>query len=454
MSDAEKWAADFRASHPTIEEVDLLLPDLAGVLRGKRSRIDELPSVLSTGAMFPASVFGTDVTGATIESSGLGLSIGDADLPCVGLPDTLVPVTWSDRGRAQVLLSMKEPDGSPFFGDPRTVLSSVLARYAERGWTPVCALELEFYLLEHDREPGAEPLVAVSPVTGRRQTTGQVYGMQELAEFDQVLGDIHDACAAQGVPADAATAEYAAGQYEINLRHVDDALAAADHAVMLKRAIKGVSERHGMAATFMAKPFGEETGSGTHLHVSLLDRDGSNLFAGDDERGSDMLRWAIGGMAATLSDFTAIFAPNANSYRRLQPGAYAPVAATWGYNNRTVAFRVPTSGIAATRFEHRAAGADANPYLVVAAILAGALHGIDRRLDPGEPIVGNAYDDHQPTMPLDWAEALTRFSASEPAAELLGREFRDLYHIVKHRERRRFERRVTPTEWEWYLTSV
>ena len=185
----------------------------------------------------------------------------------------------------------------------------------------------------------------------------------KCAQNNDVLGDIQDACRAQGVPADAATAEYAAGQYEINLRHVDDAMRAADHAIMLKHAIKGVAARHRIAATFMAKPFGTQTGSGMHLHMSLLDRDGRNLFAGTDAAGSDLLRWAIGGMGATLADFTAIFAPNANSFRRLQPGAYAPLAATWGYNNRTVALRVPAGSIAATRVEHRSAGADAHPLI-------------------------------------------------------------------------------------------
>ena len=207
--------------------------------------------------------------------------------------------------------------------------------------------------------------------------------MQELDEYSAVLGAIAAAAREQELPVGTVLAEYGPGQFEVNLHHVDDALLACDHAIRLKRLVKGVALQHGMEATFMPKPYRDHAGSGAHLHVSLLDAQGRNIFAADDPAGSEQLRHAIGGLAATMNDAMAICAPTANSYRRFQPEAYVPLNPSWSVNNRGVAFRVPHGPPASRRVEHRIAGADANPYLLAAIVLAGMHLGLDAQARPG-----------------------------------------------------------------------
>jgi glutamine synthetase len=454
--DPASRAKRFLADHPEVARVDTLLPDLTGVMRGKRIAPDQLEDVLVNGAAFPASVFGTDATGDSVAASGLVWELGDADYPCIAIPETLVPVPWMKRPSAQVLLTMTEPDGTPFHSDPRVVLQRVAKRYADAGLTPVVAMELEFYLIDRERGVDDPPQPAASPTSGARQATTQVYGLDELDDFEDVLDDVAEACRVQNIPAMTASAEYAPGQYEINLQHVADPVQAADHAIMLKRAIKGVARAHGFDATFMAKPFAEETGNGLHVHASVLDRDGNNIFAdpAGGSEGSPALRHAIGGLAETMGDVMALLGPTANSYKRLRPEAYVPLSACWGYNNRTTAFRVPAGSAAATRIEHRVAGADGNPYLVLAAVLAGMLHGIQNEIAAPAPIVGNAYSSETPSVPKTWSAALDSFQDSAFIAEWLGPEFRHIFHAVKEQERRDFEREVTPLEWRWYLKTV
>ncbi|MDF1790351.1 MAG: glutamine synthetase family protein [Thalassobaculaceae bacterium] len=451
-----KIATTFLDAHPEVATIDVLLPDLSGVIRGKRIGRDQLKGTFKDGAAFPASVFGTDVTGDSVDSSGLVWELGDADYPCWPVAESLVQVPWTARPSAQVMLTMAEPDGTPFYADPRVVLQRVAQRYADKGWKPVVALELEFYLIDKTREAHLPPSPAISPVTGSRQSTTQVYGLDELDDFEAVLDDVANACQLQGIPAMAASAEYAPGQFEINLTHVDDPVQAADHAVMLKRVVKGVARAHGMNATFMAKPFGDETGNGLHMHVSVLDADGNNIFASDEdpEHGSPALRHAVGGLCQTMNDCMALFAPTANAYRRIRPNSYVPLSACWGYNNRTCAFRVPASSPDATRIEHRVAGADANPYLAGAAILAAILHGIETKAEAPAPVDGNAYESQEPSVPKTWAESLELFSESQFIADWLGAEFRHVFHAVKESERQDFESEVTPLEWAWYLKTV
>jgi len=448
--------ARFLAENPDLARVDILLPDLTGVMRGKRIAPDQLAGIFEDGAAFPASVFGTDATGDSVAASGLVWELGDADYPCPVVPETLVRVPWMKRPSAQVLLTMTEPDGTPFHSDPRVVLQRVAKRYRDTGLTPVVAMELEFYLIDRHREEDDPPLPATSPISGARQSTTQVYGLDELDDFEDLLDDIAKACELQGIPASTASAEYGPGQYEINLHHVKDPVAAADHAILLKRAIKGVAHAHGFDATFMAKPFAEETGNGLHVHASVLDADGRNIFAdpaGGGE-GSAALRHAIGGLANTMEDVMALLGPTANSYKRLRPEAYVPLSACWGYNNRTAAFRIPAGPAKATRIEHRVAGADGNPYLVLAAVLAGMLHGIETKAEAPEPVIGNAYQSETPSVPKTWAAALDAFEHSDFITDWMGADFRRIFHAVKEQERRDFEREVTPLEWRWYLKTV
>jgi glutamine synthetase len=235
---------------------------------------------------------------------------------------------------------------------------------------------------------------------------------------------------------------------------VDDALLACDHAIRLKRLVKGVALAHGLDATFMPKPYRDHAGSGAHLHVSLLDRSGRNVFAADDPQGSPALRHAIGGLVATINDTIAVCAPTANSYRRFQPEAYVPLNPSWSVNNRGVAFRVPVGPPDSRRVEHRVAGADANPYLLAAMVLGGMLHGIEHELDPGPVLAGNAYRDTTPTIPLSWPEALAVFERSEFARQCLGERFASLFALTRRGEMQDFHSYVTPLEFSWYLTTA
>jgi glutamine synthetase len=439
--------------HPQVRVVDLLLPDLMGIPRGKRVTVAELETVHRSGLLLPGSMFALDVLGGTVQATGLGFDEGDADRACLPLPGSLAEVPWLGAHVAQMQVAMYEHDRTPFYGDPRHVLENVLGRFAPLGLRPVMAVELEFYLVDRERTPEGHAQPPRQPLSGRREHKTQINSMAELDEYSAVLGAIHAAAAAQELPTGTVLAEYGPGQFEVNLHHVDDALLACDHAIRLKRLVKGVALQHGMDATFMPKPYRDHAGSGAHLHVSLVDADGHNIFAADDPAGSPALRHAIGGLVATINDTMAVCAPTANSYRRFQPEAYVPLNPSWSVNNRGVAFRVPHGPPASRRVEHRVAGAEANPYLLSAMVLAGMHLGIAQKLDPGPVLAGNAYRDTTPTIPLSWPEALNAFERSAFAREYLGERFTRLYAQTRRGEMQDFSSYVSALEYSWYLTT-
>lgn len=445
--------ADVLARHPDAELVDLVLPDANGLLRGKRITRDALEKVYQNGVCLPMSLLATDVTGNTVEESGLGYDIGDEDRICRPIPGTLRCIPWQGRPMLQCLLGMEGFDGGQFSANPREVLKRVVAKFRERGLTPVVAVELEFYLL--DKQPGADgkPQTSINPATGLRNRTTQVYYMEDLNDYQRFTDAVADACKAQAIPADTAVAEYAPGQFEINLKHRDDAVAACDDAIMLKRVIKSVAEKQDLLASFMAKPFVDQAGSGTHIHVSLLDRDGRNIFASRKDDPAPALKHAIHGLQQVSGDTMLMFAPHANSYRRFVLNAFVPLNDCWGFNNRTVAMRIPHSDEKNVRIEHRIAGADANPYLVTAAVLAGILHGLDTQGDPGPPITGNAYEQTD-ARTLFWRDTIGDFMASDFIKDMFGAEFRHVYGQLKLKEMRSFYTQVSSLEYEWYLRAV
>ncbi|MHB0776996.1 glutamine synthetase family protein [Halomonas sp. WWR20] len=456
-SDYHAEAKAFLERHPEIDSIDLLISDLNGVLRGKRVPRDNLIQVLEVGMHLPASLFALDICGNTVEETGLGLASGDGDRACRPVDGTLVRVPWSKRGhQGQMLMTMEEPDGHPFECDPRQVLARVLSRFTAQGLKPVVSVELEFYLVDRERDSSGLPQPPRSPMTGERASQSQLYSVAELDEYADFLEEVTEAALAQGLPIDTALKECAPGQFEINLLHRDNALRACDEAVMLKRLIKGVAIHHGFEATFMAKPYGGEAGNGTHVHISLLDDNGRNIFTTPDnaQLGSPQLQQAIAGLVELMPASMAIFAPNLNSYRRFQPGLYVPMAPTWGYDNRSVAIRIPSGPPAAKRIEHRVAGADANPYLLVAALLAGIEHGLSRRLPPPEAIRGNAYDQVEPSLPISWPQALDAWLESEPMSELLGPTFHAVYHANRTAEYELSRQAVSALEYRWYLRHV
>jgi len=314
------------------------------------------------------------------------------------------------------------------------------------------ACELEFYLLDQKRGAEGEPQPALDADGGRPRST-QVYGLRELEQIEPFLADLYSACEAQGIPARTAISEYAPGQVEITLEH-GQALEAMDQAVRYKRLVKGVAHAHGMQACFMAKPFAQLAGTGMHMHLSLADSNGNNLFASTDPAGTPLLRQTVGGMLACLLDSLLLFCPNANSFRRFQANSYAPLAPTWGVDNRTVSLRVPGGPPHTRHIEHRICGADANPYLAAAAILAATKRGITEQIDPGAPVEGNGYAKAKSRLPSDWLSALNALQASAWAKQALGEDFLRVYLAIKREEYRQFMAEVGEQDWRWYLLNA
>ncbi len=440
----------FLATHPAVRFFDAVVNDLNTVERGKRIDRAGIQRVFTQGMPLPGSMFALDIEGGTVEATGLGFEDGDADRPCMPIPGTLVPVPWQPDV-AQVQLRMFEHDGTRFFGDPRWILEEQLRTLDALGLTPVIAIEYEFYLVDAQRGPDGLPQPPRGPLTGRREFRTQINSMTDLNEYSPLLAAIDSACRAQNVPATSSLAEYGPGQYEVNLAHAADALRVCDEALRFKRIVKSVARAHGCEATFLPKPYRDMAGSGLHVHVSLLDKSGANIFAGDDPLASQPLRQAIAGTLATLADGMALCAPGPNSYRRFRTEAYVPVHADWSINNRGSAVRVPASDAANRRIEHRLAGADANPCLVVAWVLAGIHHGLTRQLEPPPVTTGTAY--HQPgePLPIYWSEALERFARSAIARQYFGGKFVKLYSTVKRGELEEFGSHITPLEIARYL---
>ena len=444
--------------HPKLSAIELLIVDVNGVLRGKQIRKREFEKVFTDGFAMPGGTVLMDTLGDIVDGIGWASEDGDPDLPAEIVAGRLVEVPWAKRETAQTLFRLRHDDGEPFIGDPRTVLEQALAKI--RRWCPrvVMAAELEFYLLDA-RASRPTPSASRIPGIGRPQPGPQVYTPDELSEIEDFLDDLHDVTERQGVPAGATTSEFAPGQYEINLHHVDDPLLACDHAVMLKRAIKAVARKHGLVACFMAKPFEEHSGSGMHVHMSLYGKNGDNYLS----RGktslteppySARLRHVIAGLQKTMADATLLFAPNANSYRRLRPESFAPVEPNWGANHRNVALRIPDADQKNLRFEHRTSGADANPYLVTAGILAGVYHGLKEKPEPDRMVEQGESVKLEAKIPNRWPQAIDRFEKSRILRDFFGEEFLRLYVGNRRGEEARHHYHVSDVDYEWYLRAV
>ncbi|MEM8877624.1 MAG: glutamine synthetase family protein [Pseudomonadota bacterium] len=441
----------FLADNPDLETLELLVPDTNGILRGKWAPPEAALKAFSSGIQLPLSVFGLDVWGREVPETGLHIETGDVDGTCFGVPGSLKRVPWAPRPTAQVLLAIHEPNGSPFAVDPRRVLARVLEASAAQDLTPVAATEMEFYLLKVDESStGAPPIPHVGSVGGIDPQ--HMYGMAELDELERFLAGIREAAIAQDLPVDTILSEAATSQFEVNLSHRDDAMAAADDAVLLRRLISGVARRHGLKASFMAKPFQDWPGNGMHVHVSLLDGSGSNIFA-CEKTGETRLEHAIAGCLQTMPAALALFINTFNGYRRLAPGSYAPTLVAWGENNRSVAVRVPGGPAAARRLEHRVAGGDAHPHLVMAGVLAGVVSGLESQQAPPAAATGNAYDGVEGAMRLthDMGQAVEALDGSDELRAILGRRFVDVFTALKRAELDAFMTRITSLEHLTYL---
>jgi glutamine synthetase len=450
LAGKEELAA-FLAAHPDIHAVQIMITDPSGVLRGKAVRREELERIFDSGRQVAGSILGLDITGKDVDDTGLVWDTGDADMTARPIARTLTPAPWLAAPTGQLMLTMFDAQGLPAAADPRHALVRVVDRFARTGLTPVVACELEFYLLKE--EAGGRLVPAGGGRASERQKIDS-YSLQRLDDLAPLFNDVYVAAAAQGLPAGTLMSEYSPGQFEITLHHRADAVRAVDEAVMFKRVLRGVAQKHGLVACFMAKPFTERAGSGLHVHVSMNDAAGVNIFASDDPAGTPELRQSIGGLKDSMAEAMAVFAPNANSYRRFVSESYAPIAPIWGINNRSVSLRVPAGPAASRHIEHRICGADANLYLAVAAVLGGAAHGMRERLDPGPPVEGNGYAQAGERMlPGGWLHALNLAAKSEFLEETLGRDFLKIFLAIKQQECARFSAEVSELDYAWYLRS-
>jgi glutamine synthetase len=446
-------AQAFLDAHPDIQAIELLITDPGGVPRGKLIAREELLSLYHEGRCVAGSILGLDVTGEDVEATGLVWSVGDADRICRPVPGTLVRANWMSRPGAQVLMSMYEADGRPCNADPRHALARSVQRLQQLGLRAVVAAEIEFYLVARDAHGKLVP--APGLLSQRAPQRLDSYGLGKLQDMAPLFDDIYAGARLQGLPLRTLMSEYAPGQYEITLLHRDDALRAIDDAILFKRLIRASALKHGLTACFMPKPFAEQAGSGMHMHVSVQDPSGNNAFAAEDPAGTPLLRQAIGGLQQTMAESMLIFAPNANSYRRFRHQSYAPMAPTWGINNRSVSLRVPAGAPSSRHIEHRVSGADANPYLVAATVLAGVHAGITAKLDPGPPITGNGYESGiAASLPRDWLGAINAAEKSVFLREALGEEFLRGFVAIKTQEWDKYNALVPATDHDWYLDSV
>lgn len=437
--------------HPEVRNIRCGAADLNGQARGKRVPRSFAPKVEAEGTRFPLSVLNLDMWGEDIDDSPLVFESGDPDGVLMPTERGYVPMPWLSSPTALLPLWSFHEDGSAFAGDPRHALATVVQRYADRGLTPVCATEMEFYLID---DSGREIRQPRSPRSGKRRAGAEILSLSALDAFDRFFNDLYDACEAMDIPAEAAISEGGEGQFEVNLCHVPDALRAADDAWLFKMLVRGLARNHGMAASFMAKPYPDYAGNGLHTHFSVLDQTGKNVMADGSDAGTAILKNAVAGCLAGIPELTLIFAPHGNSFDRLVPGSHAPTSICWGYDNRTAAVRVPGGNPAAKRIEHRVAGGDVNPYLFLAAVLGSALIGIEDALTPPPPLTGNAYAQKLPQVPSTWADAIDAFDKGSLSRRVFTPQLVDNLLRTKRQEMRYFGEMSPEEQMDLYLDTV
>ncbi len=436
--------------HPDIRTVRAAVADLNGQARGKRLPARFADKLLTDGTRMPYSVLNVDIWGDDIEDSPLVFESGDKDGILKATERGFVPMPWLENPSALLPMWMSHEDGRPYAGDPRHALRIVLERYAAKGWTPVVATELEFYLVD---DSGRDIQPPPSPRSGKRRLGGEVLSIRALDAFDTFFTELYDACEAMDIPAETAISEAGMGQYEINLTH-GCAMKSADDSWLFKLLVKGIARKYGFAASFMAKPYVEHSGTGMHMHFSVCDRDGRNIFDDGTDKGGPLLRHAIAGCLSGMPPSALVFFPHGNSYDRLEPGAHAPTGMAWAYENRTAAIRVPAGPSTARRIEHRVAGGDINPYLLITAILGAALVGIEDGMEAPPPVTGNAYEMDLPQLPRNWADAIREFENSPLIARVLPKELIRNYIMTKRQEMQYYDELSKAERIDLYLDTV
>jgi glutamine synthetase len=447
FSELEQWLNKNR-----VTEIECLVPDLTGVARGKilpREKFTE-----DRGMRLPEAVVAMGVTGEFPEEGPYYevISPNDMDMQLRPDPSTVRIVPWATDPTAQVIHDCYDKNGVLVPFAPRSVLRRVCELYAAERWKPVVAPELEFYLVARNTDPDM-PLKPPIGRSGRAETSRQAYSIDAVNEFDPLFEDVYDYCEKMGLNVDTLIHEVGAGQMEINFFH-DHPLGLADEVFFFKRTVREAALRHDMFATFMAKPIAGEPGSAMHVHQSVVNETtGRNLFSNEDGTPSKEFYWFIGGLQKYIPAAMALFAPYVNSYRRLARFTAAPINIQWGIDNRTVGIRSPLASPAARRIENRVIGADANPYVALAATLACGYIGIKKRIDPTPECKGDAYlGEYQ--LPRSLGEALALLRAEKDLHEVLGTEFITVYTEVKEIEYAEFMKVISPWEREHLLLHV
>jgi glutamine synthetase len=410
-----------------------------------------------SGRHLPISILGLDICGEDVHETGLIWDQGDGDRRAWPIPGTLIPLAGTTPPRGEVLMCVYDLDGQPMTSDPRHALQRQVDALASEGLYPAGAFELEFFLLENERDANGKMVPARDVLDRRRNSKTDVYSVDQLHGMLPLFNDVYAGAAAAGIKAETLISEFAPGQYELTLHYRTDVMQAADDLMRLKRLVRMHARRHGVTACFMAKPNEDYAGSGMHFHVSMMDKGGRNVFVEEVEgQWNDTIRHAIGGLRATMGESMLVFAPHANSWRRFAAQSYAPVSPTWGVNNRSVALRIPAGDIRARRIEHRPAGVDANPYLVAATVLAGIRHGLAHRIDPGPETTGNGYAGapDAPAIPVDWRTAIEAAKASAFLRDALGEDMHRTFTAIKSAEYARVARTVSEVDFDLYLHTV
>ncbi len=448
MSTLHDWISDNK-----IDEVECLVPDATGIMRGKILPAKKfLSGIHDKGLRLPEVIFNQGVTGDFCDESDV-VSATNNDILMIPDETTIQIVPWYDEPVAQVICDAVEMNGEKLVDiAPRSVLKKILALYHDRGWQPIVAPELEFYFIDKNTDP-QKNLEAPIGLSGRREFGRQAYGIEAANEFDPVVEDIYDFCEKSNLDIDTMIHEGGSAQMEINFNH-GDPLHLADQVFYFKRTVRQAAFKHNIYATFMAKPYQDEPGSSMHIHQSIVDmKTGENIFVTKAGKDSKLLMNYIAGLQRYAPAAMPFFGPNVNSYRRISPYTDAPINTHWGHDNRTVGIRVPDSSPAARRVENRLPGADANPYLVMAATLACGLLGIEENRKPTKPIHGDAYRLAF-SLPRHLGDAVQKLSYAKPLKSMLGERFVKCYLEVKQFEMEKHHKVVTSWEREHLLLNV
>mgnify|MGYP001158691210 FL=1 len=432
--------SEFFKSNSEIQNINIVLTDLNGIFRGKKIPISQIDKIEKGNFRMPFSVLNLDIWGNDIEKSRWVFDTGDADGKCFWTKRKPLILNMSNIKNAIIPVAMHHEDGKEFLGDPYHFLKGIENNLKNKKLTPIVGVELEFYLIKE----GAK----------NDPSESNMYSISELNKNSELFDEISVVCEENNIKIESTISESGAGQFEIVLSHNNSLITVAENIIFLKYIIRNLSLKYGYCASFMSKPFGGLAGSGMHVHCSILNDSKENIFDNDTAEGSDQLKFAIKGLIDTMQETTLIMAPHLNSYRRIVSETHAPNIISWGYENRTVALRVPGGENKSKRIEHRVAGSDVNPYLLLSAIILGIEKGINEKILPSSPEDGNAYNSENQILPGSWQASLNKFKKGGFIKKNFPKEIIEMFLDCKSQECQKLTSKVSDEELQAYLNTV